>query len=247
MIRKVVCLALCSLLCQSAVLPLQKLLIPELDEQNAFGKTDLEAQGFRLIATSPTEATWMTEEEILGLRRKEIGFMDITAQDLESVEAFGLPIRFAPPAKVSYKDVVTKLFDEISIPRMQAFLTTFSGFRTRYYQSLSGEQSADWLYTQLTEITSKNPAVKTSVSKFLHGWGQFSIVVRVESTTPAKESFPTVIIGAHQDSANGANPYFGRAPGADDDGSGTTTVLEAYRVLAESNVVPKRPIEFHFY
>lgn len=36
------------------------------------------------------------------------------------------------------------------------------------------------------------------------------------------------IIGAHCDSINDENPFF-RSPGADDDGSGTITVLEAFR------------------
>jgi len=39
----------------------------------------------------------------------------------------------------------------------------------------------------------------------------------------------------------------GRAPGADDDGSGTVTILEAYRILLASGYKPKRPIEFHWY
>jgi leucyl aminopeptidase len=37
------------------------------------------------------------------------------------------------------------------------------------------------------------------------------------------------------------------APGADDDCSGTVTILEAFRVLAESGFTPKDgPVEFHW-
>jgi leucyl aminopeptidase len=39
----------------------------------------------------------------------------------------------------------------------------------------------------------------------------------------------------------------GRSPGADDDGSGTTTIIEAYRLLIKSGYVPASPLEFHFY
>ena len=56
-----------------------------------------------------------------------------------------------------------------------------------------------------------------------------------------------IIIGAHLDSINQYNPWFGNAPGADDDGSGTTSTFEAFRLLVESGFVPKRPIEFHWY
>lgn len=57
-----------------------------------------------------------------------------------------------------------------------------------------------------------------------------------------------IVLSAHQDSVNQWNPWFGRSPGADDDGSGSTTVFEALTILVESKFVPsKRNIEFHWY
>lgn len=38
-----------------------------------------------------------------------------------------------------------------------------------------------------------------------------------------------------------------RAPGADDDGSGTFNLLEAFRVLVEAGFNPTNPVEFHWY
>lgn len=38
------------------------------------------------------------------------------------------------------------------------------------------------------------------------------------------------------------------APGADDDGSGSTSILEAFRILALNGYVPLNgPVEFHWY
>lgn len=38
------------------------------------------------------------------------------------------------------------------------------------------------------------------------------------------------------------------APGADDDCSGTVSILEAFRILAENGYTPKDgPVEFHWY
>ena len=37
------------------------------------------------------------------------------------------------------------------------------------------------------------------------------------------------------------------AAGADDDGSGSVTILESYRALISSNFRPVRPVEFHWY
>ncbi|KAG8867928.1 Leucine aminopeptidase 1, partial [Serendipita sp. 405] len=62
---------------------------------------------------------------------------------------------------------------------------------------------------------------------------------------PGSHSKGTVIISAHQDSTN-MLPFWG-APGADDDGSGSVTILEAYRVLLATGFKPKNDIEFHWY
>lgn len=55
-----------------------------------------------------------------------------------------------------------------------------------------------------------------------------------------------VVIGSHFDSVNqeGANYT---APGADDNASGSATILEAFRVLAEAGFAPKNTLEFHWY
>lgn len=59
------------------------------------------------------------------------------------------------------------------------------------------------------------------MTPFTHSWKQNSIIIRLEdinSTTNEKDA--VVILGAHLDSVNWLNPWFGRSPGADDDGSG---------------------------
>lgn len=60
-------------------------------------------------------------------------------------------------------------------------------------------------------------------------------------------SLPLTILGAHQDSMNYLFPLL-PAPGADDDCSGTVSILEAFRVLATSGFIPiNGPVEFHWY
>ena len=53
------------------------------------------------------------------------------------------------------------------------------------------------------------------------------------------------ILGAHQDSVNFV-PVFA-APGADDDGSGTVTLLETLRALGKAGWKPASDVEFHWY
>merc|ERR1712232_83413 len=70
---------------------------------------------------------------------------------------------------------------------------------------------------------------------------QPSVIARIEG----QESDDIVILGSHEDSIHiGA---FGRAPGVDDDGSGTVCSLEVFRVLVESGFQPNRTVEFHYY
>jgi len=60
-----------------------------------------------------------------------------------------------------------------------------------------------------------------------------------------------VVVGAHQDSINLLFPNLLRAPGADDDGSGTVTTLEALRLvvaaIATGLFTPHNTLEFHYY
>lgn len=85
-----------------------------------------------------------------------------------------------------------------------------------------------------------------SVKAFSHPWGQSSII----ATIPGKSN-QTIVIGAHQDSINLFLPSLLSAPGADDDGSGTVTILEALRVLLKSKDIAKgkapNTVEFHWY
>jgi leucyl aminopeptidase len=55
------------------------------------------------------------------------------------------------------------------------------------------------------------------------------------------------IVGAHLDSINLNSPSTGRAPGADDDGTGVVNLIEAFRALVAAGFRPSTPVEFHWY
>lgn len=42
-------------------------------------------------------------------------------------------------------------------------------------------------------------------------------------------------------------PTSGRAPGSDDDGSGTVNLIEVFRALLAAGFTPATPVEFHWY
>lgn len=60
-------------------------------------------------------------------------------------------------------------------------------------------------------------------------------------------SSPVTILGTHMDSINLNNPTSGRAPGADDDGTGSVNMMEALRIIVDSGFKPSTPLEVHWY
>lgn len=131
---------------------------------------------------------------------------------------------------------------------MRDHLEIFTAFYTRYYKSSTGVASAKWLYDQVNSTVASSGADQygTTVRLFDHEWGQPSIIARIPG-----QSNKTIVIGAHQDSINLLFPAMFPAPGADDDGSGTVTILEAMRVLLTSQQIVQgqatNTIEFHWY
>ncbi|KAI9106308.1 hypothetical protein DFS34DRAFT_602993 [Phlyctochytrium arcticum] len=202
----------------------------------------------RLISLSPSEQQWLTEEEVFGLIRQGKKFIDVTDEQ-GLLRPAVMPPKFDLPKSPEFGSVVKPIIGNISKDYMKNFLTTLTGFTTRYYKTSSGKEASDWIFDRvLDEATAANQANKgfnITVTKFAHDWVQSSVIARI---TPAGATDDhVVIVGAHLDSINQWNPYWGRSPGADDDGSGTTTIFEAYRLLLQSGVAPTRPIEFHWY
>jgi len=129
---------------------------------------------------------------------------------------------------------------------MKAVLTPLSQYFTRYYTSDTGRQSSEWLMGQIQTVVKNNNSkgLNVTVVPFKHSWPQSSIIARIEGLNGNQE---TIIVSGHQDSINQSNPRKGRAPGADDDGSGAVTLMEALRLLLVSGYQPLRPVEFHWY
>ena len=206
----------------------------------------LAAQDLRLIELSPDQRQWMSESEIDQLIQNDVSFMDITDfQDL-GVDSVSL-LSDVPdlPRGPRMPNKVVPILKNLDTTRMREFLTKFSSFHNRYYDSKYGKESAQFLFETVQQVAQASP-LNVTVTKFEHSWKQFSVIARFEPC--ASDSEWTVIVGAHQDSINGMNRMEGRAPGADDDGSGTTTILESFRALAATaDFCPYHAVEFHWY
>jgi len=192
---------------------------------------------YRLIQFNETEAFWMTQEEVDKIINAVpvVHFMDITdsIDPVQNLKVFTLPTR------PTHQTVVRPLLTQVSGDTIYANIGRLSSFTTRYYTSQTGVQAVQAWQTQYRSYV---PTTRTDiqVNLFQHSaWIQPSLIARITGTSRPNE---VVIIGGHIDStSNGAT-----APGADDDASGSATVLEAFRILARE-FRPQRTIEFHAY
>ncbi|KAF2175239.1 Zn-dependent exopeptidase, partial [Zopfia rhizophila CBS 207.26] len=197
------------------------------------------------VELAPGETKQVTEEQKWELLREGKHFMDITDYaSLGDTPSKRQAVTF--PSSVSNQASVTPIITKLNKSNMQTNLQTFSNFNNRYYRASTGKQSSDWLLSRVQDVIKASGASGASAKAFTHSWSQSSII----ATIPGKSN-KTIVVGAHQDSINLDNPSSGRAPGADDDGSGSVTILEAMRVLlGDSNIAggqAPNTIEFHWY
>ncbi|KAI3528527.1 peptidase family M28 [Colletotrichum filicis] len=201
-----------------------------------------------LIELAPGNTRWVTEEEKWELRRNGNRFFDITDhKDFGANRLHTKTKKSVFPEKCRLQDKVKPLIKDLDKKEIQTNLEKFTSFHTRYFKSDYGRQSSEWLLAKLNTIIKDAGADKHVYAEaFPHTWQQSSIIV----TIPGKSN-STVVIGAHQDSINLWLPSILAAPGADDDGSGSMTILEAFRTLLKSKDVisgkADNTIEFHWY
>jgi len=215
-----------------------------LEEHTNFPGFDLDLNELRLVQLEGQDPVWMTELDKIQIKAQGLRFFDITdAQDLAPSTSLRPKATFPSP---NATDIVFPILKTLSTKGPEEHLKHFSGFRTRYYRSDTGRESQLWLLSKISEITSEYAPESLqdyiSIEEFTHPWAQKSIIARITGTTNPDE---IVIISAHQDSTN-MWPFL-PAPGADDDGSGTVTILESYRALIAAGFRPSRTVEFHWY
>ncbi|KAF4562920.1 hypothetical protein EYR40_007367 [Pleurotus pulmonarius] len=204
------------------------------------------AQGLRLLELAEdADPVWKTEDEKVDLIKAGVHFIDITDtyeidQTLLKYPLRVSPFRFADP---THQAEVNPILSTISVPNMQSNLEKLSGFNNRYYRSSTGGEASKWILSTVQAIAEGKGHI--SANAFSHpSWPQTSTIVHIAGKD---NSGPVTILGAHMDSVNQRNPSNGRSPGADDDGSGSVNLIEAFRALVDSGFEPANPVEFHWY
>ncbi|SMN19628.1 similar to Saccharomyces cerevisiae YDR415C Putative protein of unknown function [Maudiozyma saulgeensis] len=208
----------------------------------------------RILQLSDSKVITVNEFEKLSLLKRGVKFFDITKQQRSNTiisHRSDDPVvpTYIFPKVMNQSTVVKSLMSKIDQDYMYNKLAKFTSFYTRYYKSKYGLEAAEWLSSQIHDIVDILPKDMVTVEHFDHKeWEQYSIIVKFTgSVTPEN----IVVIGSHLDSINLLFPTLLPAPGADDNGSGTVTNLEALRLFSEyltkSGEPLKNTVEFHFY
>jgi leucyl aminopeptidase len=196
----------------------------------------------RLLQLGESSFQWVTESELFALKREGKTFFDVTdhKQFYDDYRAVQAASKF--PDEPTQEGLVHKLAKSLDKNNMYHNLVNLTSFKTRYARSESGLESSLWLHEQVQHIASGRDDINVTLVD--HKWLQKSLIASIKGT---KNPDKVVVVGAHQDSINLLLPALLPAPGADDDGSGTVTILEVFRNLVESGFQPENTVEFMWY
>jgi hypothetical protein len=131
--------------------------------------------------------------------------------------------------------IVSMLVNEISQEKLKSNVESLSAFFTRLATSTTVREAEKWIHQQLTDL-----GLQVSTFPFRAGYSSNVIGELKGADDPSK----IIVISAHYDSRTTTfNPDL-RAPGADDNGSGSSNVLEIARVFTQSKIKFKYTLRF---
>lgn len=197
----------------------------------------------RLIETAPGVRFWANTAQRRALKAKSHhegkcgGFMDITDVMIRrsSLPPTRLRLVGVEPKEQTRVNATIAHADE---GELFALVTKLSAFHDRKYDTDEGVKAAEWIKSRYAEIAHGRSDIK--VDFFAHKFKQPSVIAEISGNGPQKDE--VVVIGGHLDSI-----AQDRSPGADDNASGTATVMETFRLLVESDFRPNRTILFMGY
>jgi leucyl aminopeptidase len=224
--------------------------LEQLDKAGAVTIAREESIGLGYALVTPEQ-----EEKISALMHADgkcAGFelVNFPAADLAATarnELRKLAVRQAAEAKVSKFDSLVTVnpalqaaADELSAANIQASVTWLSSFPNRYNRDPNPNVAVNALADRIRSML-QGSQVSWSLDLIDHrSTAQKSIRVRIPGKSRPSE---IIVLGGHLDSINMNG---GNAPGADDNASGTSSLIEALRVFVTKGQ-PERTVEFFWY
>ncbi|MGE3975597.1 MAG: M28 family peptidase [Bdellovibrionales bacterium] len=181
------------------------------------------------------------------------GYIDITdefARSKKDMKSFladeaRIPVATFDKTEPTFPEQVKMALTKFDKTRYWSFLTQLSALPNRNGKTPEGARAAQLLGDHALKIASDLGRTDVTV-KYIPtpGYLQPSTLIKVAGKNPA---LPATLMGAHMDTIN--SKIFGSRlePGADDDGTGTSTVMEVYHAVLSSRLKFDRDMYFAFY
>lgn len=143
-----------------------------------------------------------------------------------------------PVYEVKHQDEVNTLLGEVVADNIWQTLTHLTAYHNRSATKDTGVEAAHWLKSQFEKMAVEYGRKDTSTFFVNTGWyKQPSLVTVIGKDIKA----PAIVLGAHMDTLDG------RMPGAGDDGSGSSSLMEAARILLANKTNLKHPVYIIWY
>ncbi|QBR85151.1 M28 family peptidase [Legionella israelensis] len=140
--------------------------------------------------------------------------------------------------EIHHEKEVKEAIAQVDEENIWQTLTHLTSYFNRSATKNTGVETAEWLKAQFEKMAVENGRQDTAAYFVKTGfYKQPSLVTVIGKDIQA----PAVVIGAHMDTLDG------RMPGAGDDGSGSSSLMEAARVLLASTNVLNRPVYIIWY
>lgn len=140
--------------------------------------------------------------------------------------------------EIKHQEEVNAALKEVVADNIWTTLTHLTAYHNRSSTKATGVEAANWLRASFEKMAVEYGRTDTATFFVETGWyKQPSLVTVIGKDIKA----PAVVLGAHMDTLDG------RMPGAGDDGSGSSTIMETARVLLASKTPFKRPIYIIWY
>jgi len=147
--------------------------------------------------------------------------------------------------KISHQQTVDQLIESIDLDAIWNTLTQLTNFNNRSGRTDEGVEAANWVKSQFDKMAAeygRDDVKSYLVDTIYRQYQQPSVVTVIGKDIKAD----AVVIGAHMDTLS--TDYFNPVmPGADDNGSGTSSLMEAARVLLSSKTTLKHPVYIVWY
>jgi leucyl aminopeptidase len=158
---------------------------------------------------------------------------------LESVAvAAAEAITDKPVYEIKHQEAVNGALQGVVADNIWQTLTHLTAYDNRSATKETGVQTANWLRSQFEKMANEYGRNDTATYLVKTGWyKQPSVVTVIGKDIHA----PAVVLGAHMDTLDG------HMPGAGDDGSGSSSLMETARILLSSKTALKHPVYIIWY